>query len=129
MTPAASAAKAGYASPSSMAQSLLSRPSIRDEIAHIQARITDTLQVSRMKVFEMLKEAYDMATLKEEAASMIRVASEINKMCGYYNQDSAEASPLSRIETTPSEDVFASAPKEKLEELAGFRSLDDEEDE
>lgn len=44
-------------------------------------------QMTRQKVMDMLKEAYDMAKIQSEPATMVAAAREIGKMCGYYEPE------------------------------------------
>ena len=41
-------------------------------------------QMTRKRVMDMLVDAYDMAKLMSEPASMVSAAREVGKMCGYY---------------------------------------------
>jgi len=122
--PAAAAAKAGYASPSSTARSLLTRPVMQDELARIQVEIAESMHVSRITVFQMLRDSFDMAVMKEEAGSMVRVAAEINKMCGYYNQTSQSEDVGRHLIEATQTNPFTEATTEQLEDLADFGDID-----
>lgn len=43
--------------------------------------------MTRQRVMDMLKEAYDMAKITSEPSTMVAAAREIGKMCGYYEPD------------------------------------------
>jgi hypothetical protein len=121
LPPAAAAARAGYENPAATARALLLRPHIRDEVARLQARIADELSVSRMKVFEMLKTAYDLAILKEDANAIVRVVAEINKMSGYYHEQRKEGqASLEQLENSLQPSEFVNIPDEELAKLANL---------
>lgn len=126
LPPAAACARAGYAQPAQSARSLLARPAVQDNLARIQAEIAEVMNVSRLQVFAMLKEAYEMATLKEEANNMIGVAKEISKLCGYYSDAGDKAAKVAgHLIDATSEDPFRDATIEQLENLSQYGDLDD----
>jgi len=127
MTPAAAAAAAGYANPASTARALMLRPHIRDEVANIQARLHDELGVSRVKVLRMLNEAYQLALEKEDPKAIVRVAAEINKMCGYYQQgDQGGGQVIERLQRALDPDPVQGLPDEELMKLANGVPPDEE---
>lgn len=121
LPPAAAAARAGYNNPASTARALLLRPHIQDEIARIRERLARELSVSRTQVFKMLQEAYQMAVLKEDPTSMVRVASEINKMCGYYHDPKSRASAsIEALEGAMAPDPLSEKSDDELARIAGL---------
>jgi len=121
LPPAAAAAKAGYREPASTSRALLHRPHMANAVAMLQAEIADTLQVSRLRVLEMINEAYMIGKEDNNAMVIIRAAQEISKMCGYYKTVDAGASD------TASNIIAAMQPRpmealsdEKVEHMAGL---------
>jgi len=119
LPPAAAAAKAGYSNPAATARALMLRTHIQDEVAFVQAKMAEATGMSRHKVHMMLKQAYELAIEKEDANAIVRVASELNKMCGYYavpgSTGSDQAKALENAMTVPDTDNMTD---EELEALA-----------
>ena len=76
--------KAGYADGGTLAYRLVRMPNVLKLYEAEKARYEAAAQLSRKKVMDMLMEAYEMARLAAEPASMVAAAREIGKMCGYY---------------------------------------------
>lgn len=122
LPPAAAAAKAGYREPANTSRALLQRPHIMDVVASLQAEIADSLHVSRLGVFNMLKEAYEVAKGKNDAGAMVRVASEINKMSGYYQPEGVSRTQQvsDSLMNAMQPNQLESVPDTEVAKLAGF---------
>ena len=82
--------KAGYKDPKQMAIKLRQLPYFREEMNLRHGRNRDVMKMTRDKVQEMVMEAYEIAKLTTDANAMVRAASEINKMCGFYEVEKAQ---------------------------------------
>lgn len=81
----AAAKRAGYDDKSlTYAYRLAKQPNVLKLYEEEKRLYEEAAQMSRKKVMDMLVEAYDMAKLMAEPASMVSAAREIGKMCGYY---------------------------------------------
>jgi hypothetical protein len=60
---------------------------VRAALLHARSELSSATQIKRADVLEMLTEAYDMAKLAAEPASMIGAAREIGKMLGFYEPE------------------------------------------
>lgn len=81
----AAAKRAGYDDKSlTYAYRLARQPNVLKLYEEEKRLYEEASQMSRKKVMDMLVEAYDMAKLMAEPASMVGAAREIGKMCGYY---------------------------------------------
>lgn len=77
--------KAGYDESSlTYAYRLAKQPNVLKLYEEEKRLYEEASNMSRKKVMDMLVEAYDMAKLMAEPASMVSAAREIGKMCGYY---------------------------------------------
>lgn len=76
--------RAGYSAGDGFCYRMTHMPNVlkiyRDEKAKYEA----ALQMTRKKVMDMHLEAFEMAKLMSEPASMVSAAREIGRMCGYY---------------------------------------------
>lgn len=77
-------ARAGYNEQPSYGYRMAKMPNILVEFDRIKAKWEDAAQMSRKKVMDMHLEAFDMAKMMAEPASMVSAAREIGRMCGYY---------------------------------------------
>lgn len=77
-------ARAGYNDGASIAYRMVRMPNILKLYEAEKTKYEAAADMSRKKVMDMLVEAYDMAKLMAEPASMVSAAREIGKMCGYY---------------------------------------------
>lgn len=76
---------AGYSENSTqMGYKLARMPHVIELYEAEKARYETAGNMSRKKVMDMLNEAYVMAKLMAEPASMVSAAREIGRMCGYY---------------------------------------------
>jgi hypothetical protein len=75
--------KAGYAD-QGLAYRMARMPNILALKAKYEAKYEEAAQMTRKKVMDMHLEAFDMAKLMAEPATMVSAAREIGKMCGYY---------------------------------------------
>jgi phage terminase small subunit len=76
-------ARAGFAS-SGIGYQLVRMPNVLAYKATFERKYEEAAQMSRKKVMDMHMEAFEMAKLMAEPASMVSAAREIGKMCGYY---------------------------------------------
>lgn len=76
--------RAGYNEQPSYGYRMAKMPNIRAEYDRIKARFEEAAQMTRKKVMDMHIEAYEMAKLMAEPATMVSAAREIGRMCGYY---------------------------------------------
>jgi hypothetical protein len=77
-------ARAGYNEQPSYGYRMAKMPNILVEFDRIKAKWEDAAQMTRKKVMDMHLEAFDMAKMMAEPASMVSAAREIGRMCGYY---------------------------------------------
>lgn len=80
----AAAHRAGYSDGAAYAYRMVHQPNILALKARYEAKYEEAAQMSRKKVMDMHMEAFEMAKLMAEPASMVSAAREIGKMCGYY---------------------------------------------
>ena len=59
-------------------------PHVRAEYDRQKAEYEASVQMTKKRVMEMHMEAFDMAKLMSEPATMVSAAREIGKLCGYY---------------------------------------------
>jgi hypothetical protein len=76
--------RAGYNEQPSYGYRLAKMPNILAEYAKIKAKWEEAAQMTRKKVMDMQLEAFDMAKLMAEPATMVSAAREIGRLCGYY---------------------------------------------
>ena len=67
-----------------------SLPVVREQIAIAQRQYAESVQMTKKRVMEMHQEAFDMAKLMSEPATMVSAAREIGKLCGYYEPKKLE---------------------------------------
>lgn len=60
---------------------------VRAALQQARSELSSATQIKRADVIEMFKEAYDMAKLSAEPASMVSAAREIGKMLGLYEPE------------------------------------------
>ncbi len=77
-------ARAGYNPGDSIAYRMAKMPNILKMYREEKAKYEQAAQMSRKKVMDMHLEAFEMAKLMSEPASMVSAAREIGRMCGYY---------------------------------------------
>ena len=76
--------RAGYNEQPSYGYRMAKMPNILAEFDRIKALWEDAAQMNRKKVMDMHLEAFEMAKLMAEPATMVSAAREIGRMCGYY---------------------------------------------
>ncbi len=76
--------KAGYNDGAAIAYRMVKMPNILKLRAEIAAKYEEAGQVTRKSVMDMHLEAYAMAKLMSEPATMVSAARELGKMAGYY---------------------------------------------
>lgn len=87
-TPRTAAVMAGYSSGSnSVWWEMRNDPAILKMYREEVAVFREASKMTRQKVMDMLREAYDMAKIKAEPAVMVAAAREIGKMCGFYEPE------------------------------------------
>lgn len=77
-------ARAGYNPGDSFAYRLTKMPNVLKMYRAEKAKYEEAAQMTRKKVMDMHLEAFEMAKLMSEPASMVSAAREIGRMCGYY---------------------------------------------
>lgn len=77
------AIRAGYAD-DGIGYRMVRMPNIRRAYDAEKAKYEAACQMTRKKVMDMHLEAFEMAKLMAEPASMVSAAREIGRMCGYY---------------------------------------------
>lgn len=90
MTLSQGAKRAGYARHRTMALELKKNTEFMAEADRRAKRNQAKMQMTREKVQAMVLEAYEVAKLTDDANAMVRAASEINKMCGFYEVEKAQ---------------------------------------
>lgn len=75
--------RAGY-SQDSIGYRLIRMPNVRRAYDAEKRKYEEACQMTRKKVMDMHLEAFEMAKLMAEPASMVSAAREIGRMCGYY---------------------------------------------
>lgn len=80
----AAMALAGYNEQPSYGYRMEKMPNILAALREERARYAEAAQVSRLDVINMHKEAFELARLMAEPASMVSAAREIGKICGHY---------------------------------------------
>ena len=76
--------RAGYNEQPSYGYRLDKMPNVRALIRQEQAKYAEVADINRRKVIDMHMEAFEMAKLMAEPASMVSAAREIGKICGHY---------------------------------------------
>lgn len=76
--------RAGYNDQPSYGYRMAKMPNILVEFNRVKALYEEAAQMTRKKVMDMHLEAYEMAKLMAEPATMVSAAREIGRMCGYY---------------------------------------------
>ena len=85
-------ALAGYNEQPSYGYRLDKMPNIRRLIEQEQALYAEAAQIDRKQVIDMQLEAYEMAKMMAEPATMVAAAREIGKICGLYEPKRVEVS-------------------------------------
>lgn len=76
--------RAGYSDNATFAYRMVRMPNILALKAQYEKKYEDAAQMTRQKVMDMHLEAFEMAKLMAEPATMVSAAREVGKMCGYY---------------------------------------------
>ena len=76
--------RAGYNDSAAVAYRMVKMPNILKLKAEISAKYEEAAQITRKSVMDMHIEAYEMAKLMAEPATMVSAARELGKMAGYY---------------------------------------------
>ena len=105
--------RAGYNDQPSYGYRMAKMPNVLAEYDRIKRAYEDAAQMTRKKVMDMHLEAYEMAKLMAEPATMVSAAREIGRMCGYYEpvKQKVEVSvngqvAVKRIESMDTEDLI-----------------------
>ena len=91
-------AAAGYNEQPSYGYRLDKMPNVQALIRQEQALYAEAAQVDRKKVIDMQLEAYEMAKMMAEPATMVAAAREIGKICGLYEPKKVELTVSGRVE-------------------------------
>lgn len=78
------AVRAGYNNQPSIGYRMAKMPNILALKAKYAAEYEATVQMTKKKVMDMHLEAFEMAKLMAEPATMVSAAREVGKLCGYY---------------------------------------------
>jgi len=81
---ATASARAGYGDGASYAYRIVHIPAVIALYEEEKRLYAEAAQMDRKKVMDMHLEAYEMAKLMAEPATMVSAAREIGKMCGFY---------------------------------------------
>lgn len=103
MPPVQAAAAAGSKDPSQYCYQVQSDPAVRKAMARIAEKHAKEAEMSREKVQKVVTDAIDMARVLEDPQSMIRGASELNKMCGYYAPEQKEVTISAKVQRLKTE--------------------------
>ena len=76
--------RAGYNEQISYGYRMAKMPNILKAKAAYHALFTEASQMTKKRVMDMLLEAYDMAKMTSESATMVSAAREVGKLCGFY---------------------------------------------
>lgn len=76
--------RAGYNEQISYGYRMAKMPNILKAKAAYHALFTEASQMTKKRVMDMLLEAYDMAKMTSEPATMVAAAREVGKLCGFY---------------------------------------------
>lgn len=76
--------RAGYADGGTYAYRMVRMPNILKLYEREKKLYEEAAQMTRKKVMDMHLEAFEMAKLLSEPATMVAAAREVGKMCGYY---------------------------------------------
>lgn len=76
--------RAGFNDQPSWGYRLAKMPNILAEYNRVKQLFEEAAQMTRKKVMDMHLEAFEMAKLMAEPATMVSAAREIGRMCGYY---------------------------------------------
>ena len=79
-----SSRRAGYNDSGTVGYRLVKMPNVLKLKAELSAKYEEAGQLTRKKVMDMHMEAFDMAKLMSEPATMVSAARELGKMAGYY---------------------------------------------
>lgn len=115
---------AGGFSASSLAYGyrLLEMPNVKRALTEAREAYAKAAELSKKDVMDMLKEAYDMAKLMSEPASMVAAAREIGKMCGFYEPKKVDLTISTvgrqKIELLSDEELFKLMEEATTEVLA-----------
>jgi len=82
--------KAGYAMPIATAARLKKTPHFKEEMEERLERNQVAMKMTRDKVQTMVLDAFQIARDIQDPNAMVRAASEINKMCGFYELERAQ---------------------------------------
>lgn len=110
------ALNAGYAE-GRIGYLLLKRATVREELNRRMTKTREFLEMTRERVQQMVLDAYEVAKLQADAASMVRAASEINRMCGYYA--TVERKIMLDVTSTVRQEEIRALPDAELIRMAG----------
>lgn len=76
--------RAGYNDSGTIAYRMVKMPNILKMKSELSAKYEEAAQITRKSVMDMHLEAFEMAKLMSEPATMVSAARELGKMAGYY---------------------------------------------
>lgn len=102
--------KAGYNEQPSYGYRLAKQPNILAQLKIYQAEFAEASKMTKQKVIDMQLEAYEMAKLMAEPASMSKAAREVGLLCGFYEPTKIEVTTTDgrrKVEQLSDEELFA----------------------
>lgn len=128
MPDAQAARYAGLSSEKSALTKLRSERWVAEQLQNLHGAIQNTARVTRSQVEEIVLEAVDIARIKAEPGDMIRGASELSKMNGFYAPEKKEISidadiAVRRLETMSDAELLAMQGKQQSDIEAEFERV------
>lgn len=137
MTVEQAAKRAGYSRPRTDGPRAENSPYVKQELQAILSQRRRQRAFTREKVDEMVQRAFDVAEMQDDAGSMVRAISEINKMNGFYAAEEVKVDvslganrTKAAIQSMSTEELLAIAAQQDSEIIDGeYTEVDDGEDE
>lgn len=108
---------------------LLAMPAIANLLKAEQAKFREDTKLERIHIIEMLREAYDMAKLMAEPASMVSAAREMGKLIGAYEPKKVEINIATggqrAVQQLSDEELFRKIEEMKTDALALTHQAED----
>lgn len=121
--------KAGYNTAASYGYQLLQHPGIKALVEQERAKFREDTKLERIHIIEMLREAYDMAKLMSEPASMVSAAREMGKLIGAYEPKKVEINIATggqrAVQQLSDEELFRKIEEMKTDALALTHQAED----
>lgn len=111
---------------------LLAMPAVDAVLKAEQAKFREDTKLERIHIIEMLREAYDMAKLMSEPASMVSAAREMGKLIGAYEPKKVEINIATggqrAVQQLSDEELFRKIEEMKTDALALTHQADEAEE-